>query len=90
MALSTIITIGAVILAGYILTQYISKQIMRGLVLAITIITILGCLSHPTDTINYIESVVTRFWPIVKTTVQRGTDGIFGLLYHAVGVKGGK
>lgn len=76
----TIFTIGLFILLGYAAQRLIHKRIIRLAVTGLIIFGILGAFMHPGDVVGWVSNTAQRFWPIIMSGAQHGTDSCFTLI----------
>ncbi len=85
MSTSTLVTLGVVVLAVYIFSRFVSKQVTRGFFLALAVLAALGALSHPGDVVNWFSGLVSKTWPFVLDSASRAAEAFLGLLRHLTG-----
>lgn len=81
----TAVTIGLLVLLIYAAQRFIHKKILRVSITGFIIFGILGAVTHPGDVIGWVISTAQRFWPMIMSGTQHGTDSFFSLLHGITG-----
>ncbi|MFZ5642533.1 MAG: hypothetical protein ACOY46_02940 [Bacillota bacterium] len=81
----TAVTIGLLILIIYATQRFIHRKVLRMVVTGFIIFGIIGAVTHPGDVIGWLTRTAHRFWPIIMSGTERGTDGFFSFLHGISG-----